>query len=201
MDAKQLQTTSIPEVATRLIECILEGERNKIAYYRMVADDLYNADGNPNFLLHFKRPSIEFLRARMEEKQLMKVLYLVVSDFCRSINVAQNMNEDQVLEACYWLLTDSRSFWIEDYILMFDLVKKGKLVKIYNRIDRFVISEIREAYWQLRHDTMHQRYLDWYNKVSPEGRDSDYSRSDERKMDSGLNKLSGIINDMKNKMK
>lgn len=201
MDGKELQRQgTIPEVSQNLIKCILAAETDKLGFYRLISDELYRADGQPNFLMHFKRPSISFLRARAEEKDLLKVIYVIVSDFCAALNVSQNMSKDQIVETCYWLLTDSRGFWIEDYVLMLDMAKKGQLLKIYNRIDRQVISEIREAYWEVRHNFMSERYRDWYNKISPEGREDYETRTDKDKMNSGLSKLEGIIGEVKNKL-
>jgi hypothetical protein len=42
-------------------------------------------------------------------------------DFCSSINVLRNMNEDQMIEAAAMLIAECGNFRLEDYVMMFSM--------------------------------------------------------------------------------
>lgn len=108
--------------------------------------------GKPKYLEVVKYPKISTLVEREGYKKMLAVLTLLVKDFCSSVNVVRNMNEDQMIEAGAMLLEECGNFRMEDYLMMFTMAKRGSFeeVKIYDRIDIQLISKIMDAYWDRR---------------------------------------------------
>jgi hypothetical protein len=109
--------------------------------------------GKPEFLQVVKYPKIEVLVQDIGKSKMMKVLFLMLKDFCGSMNVVRNMNEDQMIEGAAMLLHECGNFRLEDYVMMFSMAKRGELVKIYDRIDVQVLTDIMDNYWQRRNLT------------------------------------------------
>lgn len=97
-----------------------------------------------------KYPTIESLVPKYTKKVIVSILLLMVRDFCGSVNVVRNMNDDQMIEAASMLLDECGNFRLEDYQIMFTMAKRGQLGKIYDRIDIETISLIMNDYWQVR---------------------------------------------------
>lgn len=110
-------------------------------------------EGKPNFLSVINYPMIKDLRVRYGDNHMMKVLFLMVKDFCDSINVVRNMNESQMIEASSMLLDECSNFRLEDYTMMFQMGKRGELFDIHDRIDLQVITNLLDKYWEKRNDT------------------------------------------------
>ena len=108
--------------------------------------------GVPDLLGVVKFPTIQQLATTEGKKKMLAVLVLLVKDFCASVNVVRNMNEDQMFEAAAMLLEESGNFRLEDYVMMFSMAKKGHLLKIYDRLDIQVITSILDEYWKKRND-------------------------------------------------
>lgn len=106
--------------------------------------------GKPRYLEVIQYPMIRSLIAEHGRKTMLKVLFLLVKDFCASLNVVRNMNEDQMIEAASMLIDECDNFRIEDYIMMFSMGKKGELVKIMDRMDIQVITCMMDEYWRRR---------------------------------------------------
>lgn len=106
--------------------------------------------GVPNFLDVVKYPKIEVLISDLGKSKMLKVIFLMVKDFCSSMNVVRNMNEDQMIEAAAMLIDECGNFRLEDYVMMFQLGKRGELVKIMDRIDLQVITAMLDEYWLKR---------------------------------------------------
>ena len=104
--------------------------------------------GVPSFLEIVKYPMIRDLIAEIGKKKMLAILVLLVKDFCSSINVIRNMNEDQMIEAGAMLLDECVNFRLEDYVMMFSLAKRGQLIKILDRIDLQLIGEMMDKYWE-----------------------------------------------------
>lgn len=116
----------------------------------MLTNDLMPA-GKPKFMDVVKYPKISNLVASEGRKRMLTIMVLMVKDFCTSMNVVRNMNEDQMIESANMLLEECDNFRMEDYIMMFSMAKKGTLeVKIYDRIDIQLIAQIMDAYWLQR---------------------------------------------------
>ncbi len=106
--------------------------------------------GIPKFLDVVKYPKIENLLPELGKSKMLKVLFLMIKDFCNSINVVRNMNEDQMIEGAAMLLDECRNFRLEDYVMMFSMAKRGDLVDIRDRIDIQMLSQMMDHYWNRR---------------------------------------------------
>lgn len=104
-------------------------------------------EGKPAFLQVVKFPMIRDLAKSEGPNIMLKVLLLMVKDFCNSLNVVRNMNDDQMIEAASMLLDECDNFRLEDYTMMFSLGKRGQLVKIMDRIDLQIITAMMDEYW------------------------------------------------------
>lgn len=110
--------------------------------------------GVPNLLSVVKYAKIEELVVSEGKSSMMKVLFLLVKDFCSSMNLIRNMNEDQMIEAAAMLLEECGNFRLEDYVMMFSMAKKGQFpkIKILDRMDIQIITQILDAYWEKRNE-------------------------------------------------
>lgn len=122
--------------------------------------------GKPNFLSVPKYPAIAKLVETEGKKKMLMVMILLVKDFCSSMNVVRNMNEDQMIEAGSVLLDECDNFRLEDYVMMFSMAKKGQLpVKVYDRIDIQLISQFMDAYWVQRNNAGNDANEEEYRKT------------------------------------
>lgn len=120
----------------------------KVEFVSMVSDLM--PAGNPAFLAMIKYPMIRNLISEHGKKTMLKVLFLLIRDFCSSINVVRNMNQDQMIEAAAMLIDESDNFRLEDYTIMFSMAKRGGLVRILDRIDISIITQMLDEYWKRR---------------------------------------------------
>jgi hypothetical protein len=123
----------------------------KLGYTRAVKQ-LF-PDGKPNYLGVVQFPQIKDLVKDNGEPVVLLLIAVMVRDYCASVNVARNMNEDQILEAAAMLMEEAGNFRLEDYAMMFALAKRGKLVKVYERVDLSTITDMADAYYTERRDT------------------------------------------------
>ena len=108
--------------------------------------------GNSSHLAVIKFPMIKNLVAEHGKKTMLKVIFLLIRDFCNSINVVRNMNEDQMIESAAMLIDECDNFRLEDYAMLFSMGKKGILVKIFDRINISVITQMLDEYWKRRNN-------------------------------------------------
>lgn len=108
--------------------------------------------GNPKFLEVINYPKITDLIEKIGHGITHKIVFLLIKDFCNTFNVVRNMNEDQMIEAAGMLVDECDNMRMEDYTMMFALAKRGGLIKIYDRIDLEVITDVFNAYWIKRHN-------------------------------------------------
>lgn len=106
--------------------------------------------GVPNLLGVVKYPQIERLGQEIGKKGVLLLILTLVKDLCSSINVVRNMSEDQMLETASMLLDECGDFRLEDYVIMFSMLKRGQLVKIYDRIDTGLVGDAMNEYWFMR---------------------------------------------------
>lgn len=106
--------------------------------------------GEPNLTGVIQYPTVERLRQEVGEKVALLSILVLVRDFCNSVNAVRNMNEDQIIETASILLDECGNFRLEDYVMMFALGKRGQLVKIYDRVDVSLVSEMLDVYWGMR---------------------------------------------------
>lgn len=80
------------------------------------------------------------------EAEVLKAVKSLILSLCESLNLANSMNDYQVLEAAL-LLTESYYYLkIEELVYIFKNAKLGKYGKSFNRIDLQVIGEWIDKY-------------------------------------------------------
>lgn len=82
--------------------------------------------------------------------EIREILTLLVMNFSESMNVVRNLNATQAIEIVEMLIDESEDFRIEDYFIMFQLAKRGKIGDIRDRIDIQLVSKLIDEYWHLR---------------------------------------------------
>ena len=155
----QLAQTSAPaQSSQKLMQCLVRletAERSKAKMELLLITNELMPGGKPDLLGVRKYPMIKDLVQSEGKKKMLAILVLMVKDFCSSMNVVRNMNEDQMIEAGAMLLEECDNFRMEDYVMMFSMAKKGSFhpeVKIYDRIDIQTISQIMDEYWARRNE-------------------------------------------------
>src|SRR4051794_22690215 len=98
------------EHSQKLIQCLInldipEKKSDAKMEFLNLTSNLMPA-GKANYLDVIKYPMIRSLIADVGKKAILKVIYLLVRDFCSSINVIRNMNEDQMIEAATMLIDE-----------------------------------------------------------------------------------------------
>lgn len=146
----------LPQLSQKLISSILklelpEQKFNGKMELTEVVSELMPA-GQPKYLDVVKYPKISELKEREGMRNMHKIIFLLVKDFCNSLNVVRNMNDDQIIEAAGMLLDECDNFRLEDYTIMFAMAKRGNLIQVRDRIDLQVISDIFDAYWIKRNN-------------------------------------------------
>jgi hypothetical protein len=106
--------------------------------------------GIPDFLSMIKYEPLREIIAREGRKKMLAVLVLLVKGFCSSMNVVRDMTEDQMIETAAMLMDECGNFRLEDYVMMFTMAKRGELIKIYDRVDIQIITNILDEYWKRR---------------------------------------------------
>ncbi len=86
----------------------------------------------------------------IDKLQLILTITFLIKNFCDMFNVVRNMNDTQIYECANILIDECPCYTFEDFICMFTIAKKNKLVKIYDRIDLQIILEILEKYEVIR---------------------------------------------------
>lgn len=153
--SQQQVVKSIPnQRSMQLITSIIKLEVNKLEAKMELMDfsSQLMPDGKPNFLAIVSYPMIRSLVQEQSRKTMHKVIFLLIKDFCASMNVVRNMNEDQMIEAAGMLIDECGNFRLEDYVMMFQMAKRGQLFDIHDRVDLQVITRMLDRYWQIRHE-------------------------------------------------
>lgn len=159
--------------------------------------------GVPSFLEVIKYPMVRDLISEIGKKKMLAILVLLVKDFCSSINVVRNMNEDQMIEAGAMLLDECGNFRLEDYVMMFSLAKRGQLIKILDRIDLQLIGEMMDKYWDKRNSVAQvfiENSQNHYDSLGSTKRiEEEYHHEDAKILRAG-ERLSATIQLMKDKL-
>lgn len=108
--------------------------------------------GQPDFLGMVRFPKITDLVQQQGQAVILMILSVMVRDFCASMNVVRNMNDDQIVEAAAMMLNECGTFRLEDYAQFFALAKRGKLGQIRDRIDLQTLSDLLDEYFNRRRD-------------------------------------------------
>ena len=83
---------------------------------------------------------------------IRETLTLLVMNFSESMNVVRNLNATQAIEIVEMLIDECGDFRIEDYFIMFQLAKRGKIGDIRDRIDIQLVSKLIDEYWTYRNN-------------------------------------------------
>lgn len=180
---------------------MLETEKKSEAKFELVeiANDLMPA-GKANYTAVVKYPMIRQLEIEKGRKPMILILSLMVRDFCSSVNVVRNMNEDQIIEAAAMLLNECGNFRLEDYVMMFTMAKRGELADIRDRIDLQVITTMLDNYWIKRNEAGEKaaneevRHLD---SLGSTARIADTSNPNDLRLQNSMDKFSESFRDLK----
>ena len=103
--------------------------------------------GKPDYKALLHSPQLSQLAQQRGRNEILKYLCILITDFCSSLNIKRGMSEEQVVEAAIMLLDECGDYRLEDYALMFNLAKRGKLgIELYQSVDILAISQIEQAY-------------------------------------------------------
>lgn len=165
--------------------------------------------GKPNILSIIKYPMIKKLISEYGEAKMCKAVFLLIKDFCNSMNVVRNMNEDQMLECSKMLIDECDNFRLEDYVIMFQMAKRGTLVDIHDRIDMQVITKILDSYWLKRHKMgekmQEEEEINPHDHLTDKMKYLDFKHPQDSNLDKKMLKLEGrlqeTIIELKEKLK
>ena len=135
---------------------------------------------------------------------ISKAVFLLVRDFCASLNVVRNMNEDQMIEASGLLIQECGNLRLEDYVIMFSMAKRGELVDIHDRVDLQIITRIADTYWSVRHlEGQKERDKDFHETlyIGPSERAQESLNPQQLQLMDKADNLNGAIGDLKNAFK
>ena len=190
---------SAPEAfSQKLRECLIKMEHPETKSdakmgLSLLVSDLMPA-GNPQYLEVVKYPAIRDLIKTEGKRKMIALLTFMIKDFCSSVNVVRNMNEDQMIETAVMLLDECGNFRMEDYLMIFTMAKRGKLIKIYDRIDIAVITQMLDAYWDLRHlEGIKKQSSEEMADLGPSLRITDGLTTQQSELNSKLETLSGSM--------
>lgn len=157
--------------------------------------------GIPAFLSMIKFPMIKDLVNEHGKKTMLKVIFLLIRDFCSSINVVRNMDQDQMIEAAAMLLDECGNFRLQDYTMMFSMAKRGQLVKIMDRIDISVIIQLLDEYWKMRNRTAEKLLeKECLERLGPSARFIDNVHPLDAKLYKSVDNLAITFADLKSKL-
>lgn len=158
--------------------------------------------GKPNYLEVVKYPQIKDIMKESGAGNMLLMLAVMVRDFCASMNVVRNMNEDQIVDAATMMLQEVGNYRLEDYVMAFSMAKRGELVQIRDRIDLQVITELLDAYNRKRVDAKYDMLTQEVERqevqmviARPYERPED--RKNSRNMDDRLTNLAAGLSDFK----
>jgi len=152
--------------------------------------------GRPRYLDMIKYPKITALVEQYGRATLLKALFLLIKDFCGSINVVRNMNEDQMIETAAMLLDECDNYRLEDYTMMFAMAKRGEIGNIFDHVDIQVISKIHDEYHTRRIRAAQEArdgYISRLDSIGNTNTQRDLMNPQDRKMNDGADKLAASI--------
>ena len=157
--------------------------------------------GVPNYLEIIRYPMIKDLLEIHSKKRMLIILVALIKDFCASINVVRNMNEEQIVEASIMLIEECGNLRLEDYVIMFSLAKRGVLFKFYDHLDIQVITSIADSYYAKRSEEKHKmeeaeemKYI----QLGDSTKVVDTVHIDDKRLEEGINRIAASIEEIKN---
>lgn len=88
-----------------------------------------------------------------EDAQLAVVVKLI-NQVVMSFNIGKNMNANQILDAAKEIISDYYFLKIEELKTCFEMGRKGKFGKVYDRVDLMILCEWLAKYDELRNDAL-----------------------------------------------
>ena len=193
------------QLSTKLMPCLIKLETNKTdgkLELLAITKELMPA-GKPKFLDIIKYPMITDLVKQHGKKTLLKALFLLIKDFCGSINVVRNMNDDQMIETADMLLDECDNFRLEDYTIMFAMAKRGEIGNIFDHLDIQVITKMVDQYWDKRFNAAQgarEGYISRLDSIGNTNTQLDLMNPHDRKLTEGAEKLAASMEKLKDIM-
>jgi hypothetical protein len=158
--------------------------------------------GTPKFTEVIKYPKITDIMKESGPGMMLLMLSVMVRDFCASMNVVRNMNEDQIVDAATMMLQEVGNYRLEDYVVAFAMAKRGELVQIRDRIDMQVITELLDAYNRKRVDAKYDMLTQENERqevqmVIPKVWNTPDDRKNSREMDDRLTNFGAALSEIK----
>ena len=127
--------------------------------------------GNPNFkaMRNFTPIKVLLDNEVATITDIRCALLVLVKNFSESMNVVRNLNETQAVEITEMLIDECGDFRLEDYFIMFQLAKRGKIGDIRDRIDIQLICKLKNEYKHYR-DIEGEKLLEELDKEMAEKR-------------------------------
>lgn len=154
--------------------------------------------GKPDLIGVVKYPTIAQHLETVPRKNIRAVLFFLVNDFCKSVNVVRNMTEDQMIDTASFLLDECGNYRIEDYVMMFTMAKRGQLVKILDRVDIQIVGQLRDAYDCMRYNAGERHREEQLKMI---GREVPILHEDEdeksRRFDEAMNNFKKMVEEEK----
>lgn len=139
--------TIYKERSNRLINLLVKKDSAELAKIGMEI----MPSGKPDFEGIRNYPALQLTKGSGQEATSMNGIYLLIEDFCSSLNVKSNLSVEQMIECAGILFNDCGNYRLEDYYTMFEMAKRGKLGKVYERLDIEVLSNMKDAYDNIRY--------------------------------------------------
>jgi hypothetical protein len=165
-------------------------------------------NGKPDFELSAKAKPISYLVKEFGFGKVQKLVFLMIKDFCDSVNVVRNMTEDQMIEASAILIDEADNMRLEDYAVFFAGCKKGDYGIIRDRIDLQTIQSMLDDFWLYRHQVgialRDKDVLDSDRQLTNEQGEvipRERHKNKDQEIESGLNKLAGFMGEIKKHFK
>lgn len=102
---------------------------------------------SPNFALIIKNGTqLSVLKRERGVDVVVGILSLIIAEFCSSFNIKHNMSAEQIADLALELVGEYWAYKLEDFVAFFNLAKKGRYGKIYDRIDAPTIFQMLVEY-------------------------------------------------------
>lgn len=158
--------------------------------------------GKPNFPDVIKYPKIQSLVAEVGFNGVQKMVFMLIRDLCNNVNVVRNMSEDQMIELAGVMVDECGNYRLEDYVMFFASVKRGRYGLIRDRLDMQTILNMLDDYYLDRRQVGQAIQAAEVPKVD-EVIASERKRTHEQdnKLYRSMDKLSDAFSALKNKFK
>lgn len=91
-----------------------------------------------------------YVHYKENPEDLLRMLKLMMIDLCKSVNVSKNMTPDQIEETAILILDTYKSLKLEEVFIVIADIKKGRRVKINERLDGLIVLSAFESYFNDR---------------------------------------------------